>query len=371
MKILFPFVGDSVGGSHISTLELYSSLIDANIPAIIVLHRDDGPLSQYLSYRNISFSVLKSSRLAGESPNKLSIIIGIFANFFHFGRFIRANEIDIVHGNDLRVNLSWSLPAKIFSKGFIWHQRTLLSASRFWLLIRYLCDYFVVISDVVMQSAPQNIQDNQKIVVYNPFNIEPTVNKELARSYVVEKYNIPSECFLLGCIGRVVDYKNIDFVIKNISDIYNNNVYLMIVGTGPKEYVDKLKKITSSVGMSNRIVFTGFVDNTNKIISSLDLLVAPSLVDAFGRSIVEAMLQNTPVLAAKYGGHVEIVNNGINGMLYNPDNKNDFISKVSIVMNDKSVSILKDNAYKFAYDNFSSKNHLDRILSIYNRMLLS
>jgi len=86
---------------------------------------------------------------------------------------------------------------------------------------------------------------------------------------------------------------------------------------------------------------------------------------------VEAMLQNTPVLAAKYGGHVEIVNNGINGMLYNPDNKNDFISKVSIVMNDKSVSILKDNAYKFAYDNFSSKNHLDRILSIYNRMLLS
>ena len=175
MKILFPFVGDSVGGSHISTLTLYSSLINDNIAAIIVLHEDNGPLSKYLRNKNIPFSILKSSKLAGESPNKLSIIIGIVTNFINFSKFIKIHGIDIVHGNDLRVNLSWSLPAKIFAKGFVWHQRTLLSTSKLWFLIRYLSDYFVAISDAVMQATPKNIKDYQKKIVYNPFNTHSSI----------------------------------------------------------------------------------------------------------------------------------------------------------------------------------------------------
>ena len=170
MKILFPFVGDSVGGSHISTLELYSSLIDENITTLIVLHEDNSPLSQYLRNKNIPFSILKSSKLAGETSGKLSIIIGIMTNFFHFSKFIKRHKIDIVHGNDLRINLSWSLPAKFVAKGFVWHQRTLLSNSKLWLLIRYLCDYFVAISDVVMQSAPRNIEDANGKTIWVPLS---------------------------------------------------------------------------------------------------------------------------------------------------------------------------------------------------------
>ena len=57
-------MGDSVGGSHISTLELYSSLINANVLAIIVLHMDGGPLSKYLHIRNIPFMKLADEAAA-------------------------------------------------------------------------------------------------------------------------------------------------------------------------------------------------------------------------------------------------------------------------------------------------------------------
>ena len=374
MKILFPFVGDSVGGSHLSTLELYSSLIDENITALIVLHKDNGHLSQYLRDNNIPFSILKSSKLAGETSGKLSIIIGIMTNFFHFSKFIKRHKIDIVHGNDLRINLSWSLPTKFVAKGFVWHQRTLLSNSKLWLLIRYLCNYFVAISDVVMQSAPLNIQDVQKRIVYNPFNIDSSINKELERKYTIEKYSFPQDCFLIGCVGRIVDYKNINFVIKNIFDIHhssNKNVYLIVVGTGSEEYVNELKKYANSLGVSSYIIFTGFLDNPNKIVTSLDLLVAPSLIDAFGRSIIEAMLQKTPVLAAKSGGHMDIINDGVNGMFYEPTIQDDFIKKISIIMNMTNISALSDNAYQFAQFNFSPKQHLNNILPIYHNLLIS
>ena len=295
-------------------------------------------------------------------------------NFIRFCRFIKAHEIDIVHGNDLRVNLSWSLPAKAVARGFVWHQRTLLSTSKFWLLIRYLCDYFVAISDVVMQSAPGNLQDHQKKIVYNPFSISSVINKELARGYVVKKYNILSDCFLLGCVGRIVDYKNIDFVIKKISDFrhrLNKNVCLIIVGTGSEEYVNELKKYAYNMGVSSHIIFTGFISNPDKVISSLDLLIAPSCVDAFGRTIVEAMLQKTPVLAAKSGGHLNIINEGVNGMFYDPAIEGDFIKEFSIIMRNRNISALSNKAYDFAQDNFSSTQHLNSMLLIYNHLLIS
>ncbi len=374
MKILFPFVGDSIGGSHISTLELYSSLVESNISAYIVLHKDNGVLAQYLNDKNIPFYVLKTSRLSGEVPSKISIVFGVMTNFFRFAKFIKIHEIDIVHGNDLRINLSWSLPAKIIAKGFVWHQRTLLSSSRFWLLIRYLCDYFVAISDSVMKSAPINIQDNQKKVIYNPFNVNSVIDKGLARSYIVKKYNIPSNCFLLGCVGRVVDYKNIDFIIKNISNIYysiNKNIYLIVAGAGSEEYVNELREYACNVGVSDHIIFTGFINNPNRLISSLDLLVAPSRVDAFGRTIVEAMLQKTPVLAAKSGGHLNIISEGVNGMFYDPAIKGDFIKEFSTMIRNRNVSVLSNEAYHFAQDNFSSTQHLNNMLLVYNHLLIS
>jgi glycosyltransferase involved in cell wall biosynthesis len=374
LKILFPFVGDSVGGSHISTLGLYSSLINEGISAIIVIHKDKGPLSEYLLNKNIPFHVLKTSRLSGEVPSKLSIVVGVMINYFRFAKFIRTHEIDIVHGNDLRINLSWSLPAKFVAKGFVWHQRTLLSNSKLWLLIRYLCDYFVAISDVVMQSAPRNIQDHQKKMIYNPFNINSSINKELERKYTIEKYNIPSNYFLVGCVGRVVDYKNIDFIIKNISEIYcsiNKNIYLIVAGAGSEEYVNELREYACNVGVSDHIIFTGFINNPNRLISSLDLLVAPSRVDAFGRTIVEAMLQKTPVLAAKSGGHLNIISEGVNGMFYDPAIKGDFIKEFSTVIRNRNVSALSNKAYHFAQDNFSSTQHLNNMLLVYNHLLIS
>jgi glycosyltransferase involved in cell wall biosynthesis len=374
MKILFPFVGDSVGGSHISTLELYSSLISANISVIIVLHEDGGPLSQYLRNKGVPFFILKSSRLAGESPGKLSIVAGILNNFFCFGRFIKAHKIDIVHGNDLRINLSWSLPARIFSKGFIWHQRTLLSASKLWCLIRYLCDYFVAISDVVMQSTPQNICKYKKKVIYNPFNIHSPENKDSERERIIGKYNLPEDCFLIGCIGRIVNYKNIDFVINNIPSIskgVNKKIYLIIAGTGSKMYIDELRERTCDLGINESVIFYGFTNNPNKILASLDLLVAPSIIDAFGRTIVEAMLQKTPVLAAKSGGHIGIISDGINGTFYKPNISCDFIEKISAIVSCEPASVLTCNAYQFAKYNFSSKQHLTNILLVYHNLFKS
>jgi len=372
MRVLFPFVGDSVGGSHRSAIELIHGLKHKGVEVSVILHQDGGPLSEVLLRENIRYLCVPVTALAGEAPNVLRIMLDILRNFYLFSRFIVTNEIDVVHGNDLRVNLSWALPAKIYAKGFIWHQRTVLSSSKLWLLINYLCSYFVAISDVVMQGVPKNIPDNKKRVVYNPFDINTFISRASARNYTVQEYKIPENSFLLGAVGRIVEYKNIGFVIKNFYKIYNNinkNSYLIIVGTGDIEYLNELKASVYELGLNERVLFTGFVNNPDKIVASLDLLVASSCVDAFGRTVVEAMLQKTPVLAAKSGGHIDIVEEGVNGWFYDPAVKDDFIGKVSAIMNSQNINTVTDSAYEYAKVNFSSQQHLNNMHDIYMSLL--
>ena len=51
--------------------------------------------------------------------------------------------------------------------------------------------------------------------------------------------------------------------------------------------------------------------------------------------------------------------------------KDDFINKISIIMNRTNISALSDNAYQFAQFNFSPKQHLNNILPIYHNLLIS
>lgn len=80
------------------------------------------------------------------------------------------------------------------------------------------------------------------------------------------------------------------------------------------------------------------------------------------------MIQKTPVLAAKSGGHIDIIDEGVSGLFYDPVIQGDFINFFSSIADNKNTNKLTDKAYNFAQTNFSSKQHLDNILSIYRNL---
>ena len=68
MKILFPFVGDSIGGSHLSTIALYDHLKQNGYDVVIVLHYKQSVLANYLNKQKIKYKTLNAPYLAGSSP---------------------------------------------------------------------------------------------------------------------------------------------------------------------------------------------------------------------------------------------------------------------------------------------------------------
>ena len=370
MKVLFPFVGDSVGGSHNSIIELHKELTNNNVHSIILVHRK-GPLSSYLDSIGIKYSYLSMHNFAGESPNFLSILYNILINFNKISKYIKKNKFSIVHGNDLRINLTWSLPTKLSKASYVWHQRTIMSPSLMWRVTHFLSDYFIAISNVVYKSLPSNVPECKKYMLLNPFDIGSIFNKFDSKYIIRLRYSIPHNSFIMGYVGRLVDWKNVDFLIKCFSKYSKKrkNIYLLIVGTGKDEYVSLLKKQVQLLGIETIVIFAGFSSKVNEIIAGLDIMVAPSNQEPFGRTLVESMIQKTPVLAAMGGGHLEIIENGVTGRLYEHENIDDFIVQVdAFFFNNKLTKGIVEQAYINAINLYSSSKHFNNIMPIYKQL---
>jgi len=373
MKIIFPLVGDSVGGSHWSVIELYKELIKADFEVLIVLHQADNKLAEFLKKKNIDFVFFPIGRLAGESPNILKIFLRVLLNSYKIYTFIKKHKVHIVHGNDLRINLTWSLPVKLARKKFIWHQRTILSPSLFWRAIPFLCNHFIAISNTVMSTAPKNINPIKKNTITNPFDTTYVYDYEISNQWLKKKYKVKSKYKLIGYVGRLQSYKNISFLIKAVDILIRSDVRdvkLFIVGDGSSVHVDELKQLVADLKIEKHIVFTGFISNPLKVIAALDVLVAPSTIDAFGRTLIEAMLQNTPTIAANSAGHAEIISNGFTGLYYNHGDIDNLVRELNFFLQKCPIETRKKNrARTIAVNQYSAYKHSTRIIKTYKKVL--
>lgn len=372
MKVLFPFVGDSVGGSHKSSIELYKELQSENIEAVFLLHVDNGPLADLLKKEGIKYIHFPVKALAGQNPRLVILLLSMLRNVFRLNRFIRKNKITIVHGNDLRINLTWSLPAKLSKAKYIWHQRTLLSGSKLWRAIPYLCEYFIAISNSVYNSMPSNLSGKNAVLIFNPFVSNENYENSSAKEWIMEKYKVPEDKVLVGYVGRLFEFKQVHFIIESLVTLQkknNINVHLIIAGTGSEQYIKQLERLVEECGLTSHVTFTGFVNEPLKMQSGIDVTVASSTIDAFGRTLVESMLQKTPVIASRAGGHVDIVSDGITGLLYTHGDKEEFIEQLQRLITDRKLKqTLVASAYKMAKRKYSSENHAKQIIDLYKKV---
>lgn len=376
MNILFPFVGDSVGGSHWSVINLFIELkTNKLINPKIVLHIADSPLSKHLDKMGINYDILPLNNLAGQIPSLINISFYMLFNLPLVIKYIKNNNINIVHGNDLRVNLTWSLPVRFSSAKYVWHQRSCLSNSIKWHAIRYISDYVVSISNYVNSTLPANLNKELVECIKNPFDTKTIYDKKESREILNEKYSYLKNVFVLGYVGRLVSWKHVEDilyalqkVVHRINDI--GKVHLVIVGEGDINYTDKINHLISSLGLSDHVTMTGFVNNPSLILSAVDLFIASSHNEPFGRVIIESMIQRTPVLASRSGGHIETIDYNKTGLLYDEFSSYELSQYIfRIVSKDINTAYIVDDAYHKAVLDYSIAEHANKMISIYNGLV--
>ena len=94
---------------------------------------------------------------------------------------------------------------------------------------------------------------------------------------------------------------------------------LLLVGGGGEEQ-ETLERQARVLGIADRVEFVGPIHDPRDFYRRLDLFVLPSLDEAFGLVVLEAMAMGLPVIGTRVGGVPEVLTHGVNGWLVEPGN---------------------------------------------------
>lgn len=123
--------------------------------------------------------------------------------------------------------------------------------------------------------------------------------------------------------------------------------------------------------LANNVIFTGHVPHSDVInyYRNANLLINPSLSEAFGMSLVEAMAFEVPVICTRVGGMVEIVEEGKTGFLIDRDDASALAEKVLLLLTDNDLRTKMGKAARQrAMETFSWKRIAERLLFLYQNI---
>ena len=153
------------------------------------------------------------------------------------------------------------------------------------------------------------------------------------------QYAMDNEKIILY-VGRLVYEKGVQHLIAAMPKVLSNynDAKLIIAGRGGM--IDELKAEAASLGLTDKIYFTGYLDSkkVQKMYKCADIAVFPSTYEPFGIVALEAMLAGVPTVVSEVGGLNEIVNHGVDGMKAYAGNPNSIADSITALLYDHQLA---------------------------------
>jgi len=145
-------------------------------------------------------------------------------------------------------------------------------------------------------------------------------------------------------VGRLVERKGVEYLIKSLAEIKTQKFHLMIAGNG--WLLDDLVNLTNSLNLQDKVTFfdSPSHEELGKLYDMSDVFVCPSIIDSKGETegvglvIPEAMESGLPVIATSVGGIVDLIKNEENGILINQKSSTAIAQAIDRILNNKELT---------------------------------
>ncbi len=131
--------------------------------------------------------------------------------------------------------------------------------------------------------------------------------------------------------------KQTPFIVEVFAEIVKEfpDLGLIMIGEGPERKM--CEELAMKLSIADNVLFQGVRSVLPPIYSCSSALLSASTSESFGLTLAEAMACEVPVIAPKIGGIPEVVDHGINGFVYEPKNKKEFIDYALRILNDENL----------------------------------
>ena len=169
------------------------------------------------------------------------------------------------------------------------------------------------------------------------------------KASVDDKINMDRQCLNMVTVGRLVEQKGYDRLIKilgELKDEYNFRLY--IIGEGKKE--KELHELAKQCNVEDKIIWKGFLNNPYPYIKQADFFVCSSISEGYSTAVTEAIILETPVVTTNCAGMKEIF--GCNNCGIITENSDNALQKALefILKNPDHLILYEKEAKKRAQD---------------------
>ena len=160
-----------------------------------------------------------------------------------------------------------------------------------------------------------------------------------------QKLGFTDQDFVLVQHGILHPNKGIDWILRYLQPLVMENPHLKLLVVGGGLELDNLKRLAQELKIENQVVFTGWLSSYREVNDCLNASDA-GLVMRTGQfsdhfhttgTLIHCLMCGLPTIAARLGGIAEVVKEGENGVLFAPNNADEFRSKLKLLMDDASL----------------------------------
>lgn len=178
--------------------------------------------------------------------------------------------------------------------------------------------------------------------------------------------------FTVGIVGRIEPQKGQWVVIDAIEKLIHRGIdaRALIIGHAMSdEYLNTLTKDVVMRGLKDRILFTGFTREAQAMMQLCDVMVLATENETFGLVLIEAMMCGVCVVASDSGGPLEIIDDGVNGVLFKTFANDDLADKLLLLQQDPPLREAFAMAGKQkAIEKFESQKQFEELRMVLEKM---
>jgi glycosyltransferase involved in cell wall biosynthesis len=304
-RVIFPFRGAELGGSHVATFTLARAL-QRGFPVECVILCPSGTLIMDEA-RRLGFRVLSS----GEAPTGRNNAVTDYTRLMRRHRLLArafASDGAVVHCNDINTLRAWGFAARLAGMAVVYHHHAL--NRMVWpphLISLCAANAVVCVSDSTRAAMRMIRPDAVKEL--NPFELDAGFDRDAARAALIAEFGWPGDARIVGWIGNFWRRKRPEFFLETAAELarQDKKARFVMFGRDGDWSIADVKQRAADLGVASEAAVPGFRQPVEANLASLDLLLAPAPREPFGRALVEAIVLATPIVASEGAGHSEII----------------------------------------------------------------
>lgn len=241
--------------------------------------------------------------------------------------------VDVVYVNSV-VSLAGAIAGKRAGLPVVWHLRELytdvggemcapkLFRSMIRRIVEFCSNRCVSISEAVTNNL-MGERYRHALIIPNAGGPDYDHLLDLDTSDLRVEMGIPANSMVLGVPGTLRPMKGHSFLLAALPAVVSRypELSVLIPGGGEVKYLQELEALVERNGLAQNVHFLGSISEMTRFYGLCDIVCIPSRAEPFGRTVIESMAYQLPVVATRVGGIPEIIDDGVNGILVEYNDK--------------------------------------------------